>query len=155
MPSKKATPEKPREETKWQQWTSAPEAGIDELCDMIEAGNTLTAIAQDVGIHVANLSRWIAADPQRSARAREARIAAASSYDDQALAAIRNASDQFALAKAKEEAHHLRWKASKADPRKYGDKLDVTQETTIRTLPDDALDAEIRRLAEKAGISIP
>ena len=38
---------------------------------------------------------------------------------------IRDSADEFELKKAKELAHHYRWKASKIAPRDYGDKLEV------------------------------
>lgn len=41
-----------------------------------------------------------------------------------ALDEIRAASDPFALAKAREVASHLRWRASKIAPTDYGDKIE-------------------------------
>lgn len=112
---------KSKELTPWQVWIAKPEA-IDELCDAIMDGKSITAIAEAKGAANSMLVRWIAADEHRSARAREARIASAQTFDDQALAAIRAASDPFQLSMAKEEAHHLRWRASKISP-SYADKL--------------------------------
>ena len=37
---------------------------------------------------------------------------------------LRNAGDPFELAKADKLGYHLRWKASKANPREYGDKVE-------------------------------
>lgn len=102
--------------------------GVDAFCDRICAGETQHAIAQSLGVGVATVCRWIAADPERSARVREARIAAARAYDEMAEQGLMNAEDPFQLAKAKELAHHYRWKSAKADPRQYGDK--VQQELT-------------------------
>jgi hypothetical protein len=101
----------------------ADPASIDALCAKIVSGETLTSIARNLGAGLSTLTDWIAANPERSARAREARVASAASYDDQALEAIRDAKDPFELSKAKEEAHHLRWRAAKANPKAYGDKL--------------------------------
>lgn len=97
--------------------------GVDALCDRICAGESQTAIARDLGIGVATLSKWIAAEPERSARVREARISAARSFDEMAEDELRRAEDPFGLAKARELASHYRWKASKANPREYGDKV--------------------------------
>ena len=79
---------------------------------------------------MATLTDWIAFDTKRSDRVREARITAASSYDDIALGSIRAATNTFELAKAREEAHHLRWRSSKFQPQRYGDR------TTIAGDPD-------------------
>jgi hypothetical protein len=38
---------------------------------------------------------------------------------------IAQAGEQFDLAKAKELAHHYRWRAKMANPREYGDKTSI------------------------------
>lgn len=103
------------------EWTARKQA-TDDLCARIEDGESLTAIAKDLGCNVSTLTRWIAGDPQRSARARESRIAAAGSYADLALQVLQDAPDPFALAKAREVASHYRWQASKANPAAYGER---------------------------------
>lgn len=97
--------------------------GIGAICKRLIAGETQRAIAADIGVGAASLVEWIAADSERSARARSARIYAAESYSDMAEEELRNAEGQFELAKARELASHFRWKASKANPRDYGDKV--------------------------------
>src|SRR5690606_38082038 len=94
--------------------------GTDDLCQRLRAGETLTGIAKDIGLKsVGTLLNWIGADPERSARAREARSAASAMYDEQAQQAILDASDPLELAKARELAQHLRWRASQVDPGSY------------------------------------
>jgi hypothetical protein len=121
--------------------------GIDGLCRRLKVGETLTAIAADIGLKsTATLLDWISSDPDRSARAREARVAASVMYDEQAQKAILDAADSFELAKAKELAHHLRWRASKIDPRNYGDKvenfnIEVGPEIARITTPEQRLRA--------------
>lgn len=120
--------------------------GVDALCDRLCAGESQTAIADSLGVGIATLSRWIAADPERSARVREARIAAARTFDEMAEAELRAAADTFGLAKARELASHYRWKAAKSNPREYGDKLEIDQRTTITDLTEEQLDAKLTRL---------
>lgn len=127
--------------TSWQQWRAKTDA-IDVLCGRITDGELLTEIARSLGTGLSTVADWIAADPVRSARAREARISAAASYDDQALQAIRAASDPFELTKAREEASHLRWRASKANPREYGDR------TTVAGDENSPLTVVIQRLTD-------
>ena len=117
--------------------------GLDWLCDKLTAGETQTAICAELGMGIATLGRWIAADAERSARVREARIAAARSFDEKAEEGLRLASDPFSLARAKELAHHYRWKASKADPRGYGEKIEIDQKTKLTDLTDEQLDARL------------
>ena len=125
--------------------------GVDALCDRLCAGESQTAIAQSLGVGVATLSRWIAADPERSARVREARIAAARTFDEMAEAELRAAIDPFSLAKARELASHYRWKASKSNPREYGDKLEIDQKTTLTDLTEEQIDARLARLIDASG----
>lgn len=102
--------------------------GIDQVCEMICDANSLTVIAAFYGISTGRLVTWIEADPERSVRAREARTLTAQMWDEKAQDGIDLATDPFELAKAKEMAHHFRWRASKIAPKTYGDK--VQQEIT-------------------------
>lgn len=97
--------------------------GIDWLCAEILDEKSLTKIAQDAKVSIGTLLTWIDRDPERSARAREARSSMAKIYDERAVEELRAASDPFELSKAKEIAHHWRWRAAKIAPREYGDKL--------------------------------
>lgn len=102
--------------------------GIDAICERITKGESITAIAGSFGLDQGSLRYWIGSDASRSACAREARAITAGACDDEALQRIDEASDAFELSKAKEAAHHLRWRASKIAPKDYGDK--TTQEIT-------------------------
>lgn len=99
--------------------------GVDALCSDVSDTKTLTAIALERGVSIGSLLAWIEADPERSARVREARARTARLWDERAEEEIRLAPDEMALKKAKELAHHYRWRAAKIAPRDYGDKLEV------------------------------
>jgi transposase len=101
------------------------EFGIDTICERIHEGDFLRDIAIRIGVSIGSLSAWLAADPERSARAREARRATAQLWEEKAAQVIEDAEDAFELAKARELAHQYRWKASKMNPREYGDKLEL------------------------------
>ncbi len=111
-------------------------AGLDEdaVLARIENGESIAAIASSLGADRSTLSRWLNADDHRSARAREARQAAAAAYDEQAEQELRAATDLFQLAKARELAQHLRWRASKINPKAYGDRLEVEAAEKPETL---------------------
>ena len=105
---------------------------IDDVCERIETGEwSMRAIAKHYGVTCGALTQWLATDPERSARARQSRIAAAEWAEEQAqklLASVQFSEkdkSSFELAKAKELAHHYRWKASKIAPSAYGDKVAV------------------------------
>lgn len=99
--------------------------GLDALCESISEGETLTAISKSLEVSIGTLLTWVDAVPERSARVREARIATARLWDEKATQCIENAPDEFELKRAKELAHHYRWRASKIAPREYGDRIEV------------------------------
>lgn len=121
--------------------------GMDAICDRIVEGQTYTAICASVGVSMGAFLAWLAADMERSQRARDSRIISAQAIDEQAQEAIRSAKDQFDLQKARELAVHLRWKASKIAPRDYGDKLQVEANVTHNNLSDDELQKRSAELA--------
>lgn len=99
--------------------------GEAALFEAITSGKTLTAIAKDIGVAPSSLVVWVEGDSERSARAREARTQSATLWDEKATQLIEQAKNPFQLAKAKEMAHHLRWRASKIAPKQYGEKVQV------------------------------
>jgi transposase len=99
--------------------------GIDQVCERVSEGLTLTKIAQEIGISIGSLLTWIESDTERSARARETRVATARLWDEKAEQCIEGAPDEFELKRAKELAHHYRWRAAKIAPKEYGDRLEV------------------------------
>lgn len=118
--------------------------GIDWVCAEIENGQMLTTIAGSMGLSLHALTAWLASDQGRSARARDARLLSAAAFEEKAEICIAESADQFGLAKAKELAHHYRWKASKLDPRRYGDKVELEHKGRIavaREMTDDELAA--------------
>ena len=102
-------------------------AGVseDDIIRRIEDGEALAAIATSVGRARSKLTEWLQADDERWERSARARTSAAGAWDEKAEQELGDALDPFALAKAKERAHHYRWRASKTAPRLYGDKQQI------------------------------
>lgn len=101
--------------------------GSDWICEQILDLNSLSQAAQGAGVALSSLLTWIAADDARSARVREARRLAAEAWVEKAEQVVADAKNNFELQKARELAHHYRWRASKISPQ-YNDK--VIQEHT-------------------------
>jgi hypothetical protein len=118
---------------------------VDKLCLEILEGKMLTTIALEWGVTKSRLMYWLSADSTRSARVREARRQAAMMYDEQAQCAIADAKDDLELKKAKELAHHLRWKASKINPNDYGEKIEL-KTPDLREVSDQALLAKFQAM---------
>ena len=142
----------PADETKTDVQGMLTKFGVAAICDMILDGKLLREIARELGIkNHAPLVKWIAADKERAKQVEDARRLAAFTYDEMASELIRNAADRFELDKAKEEAHHLRWRASKMNP-KFGDKMAIggaEDLPPLKALDDAALEARIKQLQEK------
>lgn len=105
--------------------------GVDWVCDQIADGRSLTWIAKEAGVSIGSLLTWLSTEPERSARVDAARRAASWVYEEQALQGLLDATDPFSLTKARDVAHHLRWKASKIHPQRFGDKVQAEVNTTL------------------------
>lgn len=97
-----------------------------DILARIESGTMIADIAEDMGCPRSSLTMWLRATPDRSARLREARRLGAASWEERAEKGLSAARDPFELAKAKELAHHYRWRASKLAPSDFGDKIEHT-----------------------------
>ncbi len=111
--------------------TSLDDIGIEKILTRIRNGKTLTKIAKELDVSVSWLSEWLS-NPERSARAIEARTQSAFVWDDKAEDKLEEAADPFELSRAKELAHHYRWRASKIAPKQYGEKVEQTHTGEVR-----------------------
>lgn len=110
--------------------------GIEAFCAEVANGKPLRAIAAMVGCDIASVSLWLSSDPQRSARARDARRDAAWHWDEVAEQEIRNADrTPEGVSIARELASHFRWRASKINPKEYGDRLDLNHAGSLAITP--------------------
>lgn len=129
--------------------------GLEAVCEAITEGESLTGLAKIIGVSVGSLLTWIEADPERSARVRDTRAAMARVWDERAEEGLRTAEDDLGLRRAKELAHHYRWRAAKVAPRDYGDAVtlrgDKDNPVEVRRSERDLTDAELAALA-RAGL---
>ena len=107
--------------------------GIHAICERMSQGESQRSIADSISVHRGEFSDWLAATPERSARAREARALSARYWDDQAEKVLLGADDDKpgSIAKARELASHYRWRAKCYAPREYGDKIGVEHGGTV------------------------
>ena len=125
------------------------EIGIDGLCERVLAGESLSSIAKSIDMYPSQLHAWVEADPERSARARAARIQSADAYADKAESVLLRANNAVEIAKARELAQHYRWMAKVRKPAEYGDRQQVDQNVNV-TLGIEEVDQRLTRLLEKA-----
>lgn len=128
--------------------------GCDAVCADIGDGMSLTAIAKKCGVSIGSLLTWVEADAERSARVREARTLMARYWDEQAEEVIAGAQDDLGLKRARELAHHYRWRASKIAPRDYGDAVTLKgdRDHPLVGMGDAEIDARLKALLAKAGL---
>ena len=100
-------------------------SGIGAICEGITSGLSMRKVAEQIGVSPNALWRWLAADLARSARARAARALTAWHWDEEAEKLLSLARDGLELGKARELAHHYRWRASKIAPKEYGDRVNL------------------------------
>jgi hypothetical protein len=122
----------------------------DALVAMIEDGDaSLQSIADQWGVSKLQLARWIDASPERAARCREARKAAADWCDRQAekvLLDLRPNATGAEIARARELASHYRWRARVRDPERYAERVTVKSERVPGIPMEQWTDAELNAL---------
>ncbi len=122
---------------------------------MIVEGESYRDISAHFEVSLATLASWIEENPERSRVCARAREISAQTFDEQALEVVRGATDMFALAKAKEEAIHLRWRAKAANPRRYGEKMALGGADAINyTLLKDTGSTTARPRARQLGADL-
>lgn len=110
--------------------TKLDDYGLDQLCDDIASGCTLSYLTSKIGVSVGSFAAWCAR-PEHSARVREARALSAQFWDEMAARCVIEAADALEVTKARELAYHYRWRASKIAPKEYGDKTAVDVSGTL------------------------
>ena len=118
---------------------------------MISGGKSQGQICRAEGIRHQSLSDWIAADPRRSARVREARSQSADAYADKAEDALVAADEAAKVPQARELASHYRWMAKVRRPAEYGDTTKV--DLTVADPTPEQVQERIARLMAKAQAS--
>lgn len=102
------------------------EGKIDQIVELILEGLSFRKIAERLNIALTTLHDFTS-KAEHSARVREALEYSAQTFDDKAEEVLLMAkSNLIEIQRARELAQHYRWKASKRNPRKYGDKIDLT-----------------------------
>lgn len=101
--------------------------GIDAVCELILEGASRASIARKFGMSQSSFINWLAADPDRSVRAREAMVESSELWNERAETVLIEADETVpgAIAKAKELSQLYRWRAKCYAPKRFGDKVAV------------------------------
>jgi hypothetical protein len=130
----------------------------DELCELIMSGKFLSEIARDWGMSQHAIMNWVASDEERAARVREARNISGEAWDREAHRVLAEIPDEAApgqIARARELASHLRWRASKISTT-YRDRQELTGKdgAPLVVVPESQLLREIVSMAAEAGLPV-
>lgn len=120
----------------------------DKIIGEIAEGSTQLEIAAKHGVSVGALNAWLHADPERSARARDAMKTSAEAWLDRGLEALTKAKpDTAEIARARAIEQHCARRAAIRYPAKYGDKVaiggaedlpPIKSESNVNITPEEA-----------------
>jgi hypothetical protein len=99
---------------------------VNEICERMQAGETLTAICKDDHLPAKNtVLRWLDTHTPFQTQYARARTALMDHYADQMVEIAFEGSnaDQIAVARDRLKVDTLKWIMSKLGHKKYGDKL--------------------------------
>jgi hypothetical protein len=99
---------------------------LDEIIAMLVEGMSYREIVAKIGGDLHSLHDFLS-KPENRAKYRTAMEFSARTFDDKAEEVVKNArGTKEELMRAKELAHHYRWRSSKRNVKEYGDKVDLT-----------------------------
>lgn len=102
---------------------------LDEILDLFAEGHPFRVVAKKMNVSTRTLNKFLSL-PENINEYRSVMQESSDSYASMAEETLLNAKgDKFELQRARELAHHYRWMASKRNPKKYGEKLDVDHTT--------------------------
>lgn len=138
--------------------------GIDQFCEDVCNEMHISHIAEKIGVSYNSLMGWIASDPERSARAWQARRFMAWYWSDEGQRLLDEAGNdvdddhphavelkKFGLAKADKQSQYRKWRAAISDPKTHAGKADWpddpgTQPDVAGQIGEDADPVEASRL---------
>ena len=98
---------------------------MDDVIDKLSETGNLTKACRDTGVSKTTFLRWCDADAANADRYARAREASGESWEDKSTETVELAKkDEVQLARLRED--NYRWRAKMANPKQYGDKIDLT-----------------------------
>jgi hypothetical protein len=131
-------------------------AGIDMVERMILQGVSVRTMAQTLDVSMDAIVAWTSA-PERSARVWEARQKCATMWEERAEEVMQQACGEhaaLAISRAKELAHHYRWRAAALRKDRYGPQA-PTVTTTINLMTPELQAARSRLVADLDTLAQP
>jgi hypothetical protein len=109
----------------------------EKFCTRLVNGESMRGICKDKDMPSHDtICRWLATIPDFAERYARAREDQAETLADEIVYIADNCTDPN---KAKLQVDARKWVASKLKPKRYGERIDVNQQTTVQAMPDDQL----------------
>lgn len=125
---------------------------IDIVCNRLVEGVKWQYIADEFKMPVSTLHNFISNNTEFSARVKLAKETSSESYADKAEQVLLQAEGtKEELMRARELAQHYRWMAGKRNPKKYGDRVDVTTDGEKINSPVFVVNAVVNNELAKLG----
>lgn len=134
--------------------------GIDEIERMVLQGVSVRTMAETIGVTLDAVVDWTS-DVQRSARIWQARQKCATMWEEKAVEVLQEASGptgsyaNVAVARARELAHHYRWRAGNLRRDLYGPTQPVTNNTMNVVVSGETEAARKRLVADLDELAVP
>lgn len=98
---------------------------LDEILDLFSNGDPFREVARKMEVSTRTLHIFLNKDGNKDAY-HAIMQESSDSYASKAEEVLMGApADKYELQRARDLAHHYRWMASKRNPKKYGDKIDI------------------------------
>lgn len=108
---------------------------LDEILDLFADGDAFRVVAKKMKVSTRTLNKFLSL-PENHAHYKGVLQESSDSYASMAEEVLMNSpSDKIEIQRARELAQHYRWMASKRNPRKYGERLDLTSDGEKITAP--------------------
>ena len=146
---------------------------FEAFCRRVESGDTVKAALRHPTVTTARdgapfpwstLSAWLSHHPDVTARYAAARSLSADAFADEATTTARGAfrlhgkDDKLGVQAARLRFDAARWRASVANPKRYGDRVDVTSDgeklAGVVALPPERAPIDVVDLEEGDGYSV-
>lgn len=115
--------------------------GMEWFLERIADGETMQAIAKEIGCSRGLLYMWLKTDPEKQEQFRQAREMSAHAHAEDALQMADEAMNPVMAPLVRERVQHRRWMAEKFNKQEYGKQNDPAIQINIGELHLEALKA--------------
>lgn len=127
---------------------------VQAILTAMEAGESLRKACEARNLAPSTFMGWVAEDAELSehyTRAREAMLDRQAEELEEIGERAAQAETAVQVAGLRLLADNRKWLLSKLAPKKYGDKLEIEQRTTLTDLTEEQLDARLAKLLAAGG----